>query len=223
MTKTTVHAAHCTRRMPIWRESINCRTNNRHLYALAIKGNIRWNFCVNLRFCRDSITCAHFGGVWTELHIQWLHRRFKIYNIYRCFGSYLSWFSELWPFFAFLSLVRYLIHILLAHCRCRHRTTANVQCVCVCAVPCSWSYNCLEWLKYMNKQRRACIHSPHNCLSTCRTNGWTPLFDFKQTDMKMRDIPVVRWTLSHSHSHSAAQAHNIFFLYFPCFFFIRCG
>lgn len=54
--------------------------------------------------------------------------------------------------------------------------------VAVAAVVCGCSYNCLEWLKYMNKQRRARIHSPHNCLSTCRTNGSTPLFDFKQTD-----------------------------------------
>lgn len=77
----------------------------------------------------------------------------------------------------------YSIHILLAHCR--RRTSVLL---------CGWSNNCLEWLKYMNKQRRARIHSPHNCLSTCRTNGWTPLFDFKQTDKQkiMRDILLVR-------------------------------
>lgn len=64
-----------------------------------------------------------------------------------------------------------------------------------------WSYNCLEWLKYMNKQRRAHIHWPHNCLSACRTNDWTPLFDFKQANKKCAIFSSV---LLHSLTRSPA-------------------
>lgn len=101
------------------------------------------------------------------------------------------------------------IHILLAYCR-RYRHTNHVASVLY-----GWSYNCLEWLKYMNKQRRARIHSPHNCLSTCRTNGWTPLFDFKQTDKRSwtkksnNNNKIMRAIfLSHTHFLIRARAHT---------------